>query len=86
MGWIWSLIVGALIGVIAGGITKKGESMVYHSSEKCLRVTEKYWPLQPFTWGELEEEQFRKLTPCPAGAPQPRITAVDALNEKNTRK
>ena len=27
MGWIWSLIVGALIGVIAGGITKKGESM-----------------------------------------------------------
>lgn len=27
MGWIWSLIVGAIIGIIAGGITKKGESM-----------------------------------------------------------
>ncbi|MCH4168991.1 MAG: GlsB/YeaQ/YmgE family stress response membrane protein [Streptococcaceae bacterium] len=27
MGWIWSLIVGAIIGVIAGAITKKGESM-----------------------------------------------------------
>ena len=45
-----------------------------------------YNNLQPFTWGELEEEQFRKLTPCPACAPQPRMSAVDALNEKNTRK
>ena len=27
MGWIWSLIVGALIGVIAGKKKKKGESM-----------------------------------------------------------
>ena len=27
MGWIWSLIVGAIIGIIAGGITKKSESM-----------------------------------------------------------
>lgn len=27
MGWIWSLIVGALIGAVAGGITKKGGSM-----------------------------------------------------------
>lgn len=27
MGLIWSLIVGALIGMVAGGITKKGDSM-----------------------------------------------------------
>ncbi len=27
MGWIWSLIVGALIGAIAGAITNKGKSM-----------------------------------------------------------
>ena len=27
MGWIWSLIVGAIIGAIAGSITKKGNSM-----------------------------------------------------------
>ena len=27
MGLIWSLVVGAIIGVIAGAITKKGESM-----------------------------------------------------------
>lgn len=26
-GWIWSLIVGAIIGVIAGAITNKGSSM-----------------------------------------------------------
>lgn len=27
MGFIWSLIVGAIIGVVAGAITNKGESM-----------------------------------------------------------
>ena len=27
MGWIWTLIVGAIIGAIAGAITSKGESM-----------------------------------------------------------
>jgi uncharacterized membrane protein YeaQ/YmgE (transglycosylase-associated protein family) len=27
MGWLWTLIIGALIGVIAGAITKKGGSM-----------------------------------------------------------
>ncbi|MEF2025924.1 GlsB/YeaQ/YmgE family stress response membrane protein [Streptococcus canis] len=29
MGLIWTLIVGALIGVIAGALTKKGGSMVW---------------------------------------------------------
>lgn len=27
MGWLWSLIVGAVIGAIAGAITSKGSSM-----------------------------------------------------------
>ncbi|WP_300768287.1 GlsB/YeaQ/YmgE family stress response membrane protein [uncultured Bifidobacterium sp.] len=27
MGWIWTLIVGAIIGAIAGALTSKGESM-----------------------------------------------------------
>lgn len=27
MGWIWTLIVGAIIGAIAGAITSKGNSM-----------------------------------------------------------
>lgn len=27
MGWLWSLIIGGIIGAIAGSITKKGESM-----------------------------------------------------------
>lgn len=27
MGFLWSLIVGGLIGMVAGGITKKGNSM-----------------------------------------------------------
>lgn len=27
MGWLWSLIVGAIIGAVAGAITSKGNSM-----------------------------------------------------------
>ncbi len=27
MGWLWTLIVGAIIGAIAGAITSKGNSM-----------------------------------------------------------
>lgn len=27
MGWIWTLIVGAIIGAVAGAITSKGKSM-----------------------------------------------------------
>jgi len=58
----------------------------YHSSPDCLLVKEKYRPLTAFTWGELEEEQYRKLTPCPGCAPQLRREGIDTLNEKNTRK
>ena len=32
MGWIWTLIVGAIIGVIAGAITSKGHSMGWISN------------------------------------------------------
>lgn len=32
MGWIWTLIVGAIIGVIAGAITNNGHSMGWIST------------------------------------------------------
>lgn len=32
MHWLWVLIVGAIIGAIAGGITNRGESMGYFSN------------------------------------------------------
>ena len=58
----------------------------YHSSPDCPLVKEKYRPLQAFTWGELEEEPYSKLTPCPGCAPQLRREGIDTVNEKNTRK
>jgi hypothetical protein len=58
----------------------------YHSSPECLLVREKYRPLQAFTWGELDEEPYSRLTPCPGCAPQLRREEIDVLNSKNTRK
>jgi len=58
----------------------------YHSSAYCALVKEKYLPLTPFTWGELEEAPYNKLTACPGCAPQLRREGIDTLNSKNTRK
>ena len=58
----------------------------YHSSPECLAVLEKYRPLTAFTWGELDEEPYSRLTPCPACAPQLRREGIATVNEKNTRK
>ncbi|MGN1021375.1 MAG: L,D-transpeptidase family protein [Aristaeellaceae bacterium] len=57
----------------------------YHSSPTCMEVNEKYWPLTAFTYGELEDEGFAKLTRCKACAPQLRMEEIDTVNEKNTR-
>ena len=57
----------------------------YHSSAKCLAVNEKFWPLTAFSYGELDEKPYAKLTPCPACAPQLRREAIDTVNAKNTR-
>ncbi len=58
----------------------------YHSSANCVLVKEKYRPLKAFTWGELEDEPYRKLTPCPGCAPQLRQAGIDTVNEKNVRE
>ena len=58
----------------------------YHSSANCAVVNKKFLPLKAFTWGELDEEPYSRLTPCPACAPQPTREGVDTLNAKNTRK
>ena len=57
----------------------------YHSSPTCMEVNEKYWPLTAFTYGELEDEGFAKLTRCKACAPQLRMEEIDTVNAKNTR-
>lgn len=63
---------------------KKGGRM-YHSDANCLYVDQRYRPLAAFTWGELEDKTFQKLTRCPACAPQLRESEVNTVNKKNTR-
>ena len=58
----------------------------YHSDAECLAVKAQYRPLTAFTWGELETSPYDALTPCSACAPQPRASAIDEMNEKNTRE
>lgn len=64
--------------------TNKGKQ--YHSSPTCTLVNSKYWPLTEFTWGELEEKPYAKLTRCPGCSPQLRGTEIDTVNSKNTRE
>ena len=44
----------------------------YHLAEYCSGVKDKYLPLTgDFTYGQLGEDEFSRLTPCPyCGAPQ----------------
>lgn len=57
----------------------------YHSSPTCYGVKEKFWPLTPFRYGELDDAPYNKLKPCPYCAPQPRKDAIDKINKKNNR-
>ena len=57
----------------------------YHSSANCLLVKESVRPMKEFTWGELDEEPYSRLTPCPGCAPQLTREGVDTVNAKNTR-
>jgi len=57
----------------------------YHSDPYCQAVNEKYLPLKPFTYGELEDKTYKKLNRCPACAPQLRKSEIDTQNKKNRR-
>ncbi len=53
----------------------------YHSTENCNGVREKYLSLSPFTYGELDNESYKKLTPCPYCAPMPRKEEIEKINQ-----
>ncbi len=61
----------------------KGEN--YHSQPACSMVKDKYEPMTPFTYGELDQKPYKKLSPCPACAPMPRREKIDELNEKSRK-
>ena len=57
----------------------------YHSKDRCYSAEEKYWPLKPFTYGELDEKPYSKLKCCPYCNPMPRTADIDTINKKNDR-
>ena len=57
----------------------------YHSDPECLAVLQKYRPLKPFRYGDLESAPYDRLTRCPACAPQLRLSEIDTVNRKNNR-
>ena len=58
----------------------------YHSQPTCRLVLEKYEPMQPFLYSQLDEKPFSKLGRCPGCSPQLRREEIDTMNAKNTRK
>ena len=56
-----------------------GGSM-YHSIANCPSVKSKFLPLTAFTYGELDESSFSKLTACPNCQPSPRRDVLEEIN------
>ena len=52
----------------------------YHSTANCSSVKQRFLPLTAFSYGELENEPFRKLEPCPYCAPVKRKAEIDEEN------
>jgi hypothetical protein len=52
----------------------------YHSDQNCPSVKDKYLPLSPFTYGELGNDPYTKLTPCASCNPPKRQEDIEALN------
>ena len=57
---------------------KKGTQ--YHAVADCASVRQKFRPLTAFTFGELEDDGFRKLAPCPYCQPTPRREELEEIN------
>jgi len=57
----------------------------YHAVADCPLVNEKFWPLTAFSYGELDESPYSKLTACPGCCPQLRREDIETVNKKNTR-
>ena len=51
----------------------------------CSLVKDKYEPMTPFTYGELDTKPYNKLEPCPGCAPMPRKNKIDELNAKSRK-
>ena len=58
---------------------KKGT--MYHSVADCASVKKSVLPLTAFTYGELDQEPYSKLTACPYCMPTPRKDFLEEINQ-----
>ena len=54
---------------------------MYHAVADCDSVNKKFLPLTAFTFGELDEEPYSKLTACPYCVPTPRKAFLEEINQ-----
>ena len=54
----------------------------FHEDQNCPSVKSRFLPLSPFTYGELDSDDFAKLTPCPkcTASTLLRKSKIDAMN------
>ena len=53
----------------------------YHTEHDCRGIKEKYWAqMESFTYGQLEEDSFASLTPCPYCQPPRRLAELEEIN------
>lgn len=52
----------------------------YHCSATCNGVKSQYLPLTEFSYGQLEDSEFKDLTACPYCFPPMRVSEIEKLN------
>ena len=53
----------------------------YHTEHDCRGIKEKYWmQMESFSYGELENDNFASLTPCPYCQPPRRLAELEEIN------
>lgn len=55
----------------------------YHIGETCFGVRDKFLPLTAFTYSQLDQEPFSKLTPCPYCNPPLRPETIERINQEH---
>ena len=53
----------------------------YHCAEECKEVSKRFLPMKSFTYGELENSAYAKLSPCPRCQPVRRRSVIQEINE-----
>lgn len=54
----------------------------YHATANCRSVRDKYLPLTAFSYAELDQGDYAKLSPCPYCIPVQRRAVIDEINQE----